>query len=357
MTLTLLGGLLMVRWVPITDKTPSFRQVAIGFEDVVKPDQDWAAIARHLDQVDANAVSISVGRVEWAAFPWPGNTSLTSRQVRSTGVDYVARAIESVRTDAQGRKRQITLSIDTLSPATIAADRGLAGRSATGEISPYYASVSAWQGRLGDRLVRFAGVVAERYQPDEVALTELMFDGWTFGQADLASYRQATGSDDWPRSTTGTIDEQAKEIAGWRSSTLAALVGRVKGAVGSIRLGVDVRANPTDPAAGRPDSGHDYGLLLEHADELVVWSFFAVDGHGPKLSSDIAAGLRKAGIAPDRVVVQIGLWGRDEKGTIDPDELAVALKGATDHGMSRVSVTPLSLMTEAHWQTVAQAWT
>ena len=334
------------------------RQIGIGLEDIVAEAQDWAAIDGRLDEADVNSVSIAVGRIEWTAFRQAEHPEAAPSIVRESGRDFVAEAIAAVGTAANGERRRITLSIDALVPATIEDDSDLAARSADGEASQSFASAAALEGEVGDRIAALAEEVAQRYAPDEVNLTELMFDGWSFGDADLASYRAATGADDWPRAATGDIAADDARIADWRSDVIAALVERVAERVRplGVEVSIDVRVDPREPASGRPESGHDYARLAAAADRLVLWNYFGMHDLGAGVSSGITAALPDAGVDPARVLVQVGMWTGREGAAISPDALEDGLRLTATNGVARVGVTPLSMIDGASWAAIERAW-
>ncbi|MEB4616666.1 hypothetical protein, partial [Leucobacter sp. M11] len=308
----------------VAPDSPPERRINYGFEDVVVPEADWAAESARLARVGATSASLSVGRLDWSAFPRPEAPEAESALVAETGEDFVARAVEGLRTDPSGAPREITLTIDALIPGWIARDESVAGEGADGHRSESFASAAAWEsGPVGERLLDVVALVAERYAPDRIALTEFMFDGATFGAADLTSFAAFSGQHDWPRDRDGDIREDDPELGQWRSSVLAGVAAdarRIAGEHGA-RLEIDVRAPEGDLSGDRPESGHDYDRLLAAADELVVWDYFALSGAGPERSRGLAEALRARD--PDRISQSIGLWGSDD--TVSPAELGDAL--------------------------------
>lgn len=355
-------------------RDPAHRAVSLGFEDVVRENQDWEALNSRLDSVGANAVNIAVGRLDWTAFPWPGHESVQSAQVRESGQDFVREAMDALRTAPDGSKRRVTLTIDTLVPGWIETDGDVAGQDVEGVASPLFPSATALRdGDVGDRLEEMAGYISSEYGPDEVALTELMFDHHTFGDDDSTLYRQMTGAEDWPRTQDGQIDTSHPRIGAWRSQVLADVVSRTaeSSRAAGVELAVDVRAPWADPAQGRKESGHDYQLLASSADRIVIWNYFGLNQRTADYSSAITQGLKASGIPMDKVTMSVGLWadsqGRsdvagdggtdDESGEIlGAGELREGLTASATHGVESVSVTPLSMMDDSHWQAIAEAW-
>lgn len=333
------------------------RQLGIGFGDVVDPDRDWAAVDAQLQRVGVNAVSLAAGRVEWTAFTWAEHGEYASDAVTQTGRDFVAETIDGLRAASDGSTRHLTISVDALVPALIAADPTLAAVGPDGERSDSFASATAIEGAVGDLLVSFCGAIAQRYRPDEIAVAELMFDS-SYGEDDLASYRSASGESDWPRDGDGEIDGGAEAIAVWRSAIVADVVGRAAEAVREhgTALAMDVRTNVDDPAAGRPESGHDYALLAALSDRLVLWNFVGLHDGGADFGRRLTAALPDAGVDPSRALVQVGMWRDEEGGRIEAQVLEQALQTSASNDIGAVGLTPLSLLDDDTWDAVARAW-
>ena len=269
------------------------RTVGVGYETVVDAAHTLPALAKRLDEVNANSVTISVGRLDWTAFPWAAHPELEA----VPGRDHAAEAIKALGTGSDGRKRRITLTVDLLIPGWISTNPGLAGINFDGTRSTDFASVTALTtGPVGERLVEFVAEVTQRYRPDAVALTELMFDNNTYGGDDRDSYMLASGATDWPRQANGDIDVGHPGIATWRSGALASVVAKAAAAAhqNGATLDMDVRAPWDDPAGDRPESGHDYGLLASAADRLVLWNYFGLNGKEPGYSAELARAMASA---------------------------------------------------------------
>lgn len=326
------------------------RTVGVGYETVVDEAASLPELNRRLDAVNANSVTISVGRLDWTAFPWAAHPEIEAEP----GPDHVAEAIRALGTGSNGERRRITLTVDLLIPGWISSDRGLAGINLDGSRSSDFASVTALaEGPVGDRLMEFVAAITQRYRPDAVALTELMFDNNTFGGDDRDSYMRATGASDWPRLANGDIDSGHTSLGAWRSEALASVVARAAAVAheNGSTLDMDVRAPWGDPSADRPESGHDYRLLAAAADRLVVWNYFGLNDVPPSYSDELAQAMvaRSA-----KFVMSIGMWGED--GAISAADLAEGLRSSVDGGATAVSVTPASMLDDAAWQVLKKAW-
>ncbi len=337
-------------------KPPGQRIVGLGFEDVVDGAVALPAIARRLDQVRATGVSLSIGRVDWAAFPSALGPQAQSSAVRETGRDYVAEAISTLGRRPSGKPRAIVLVLDTLVEGWIARTPSIAGRDLNGVPSPDFPSLAQLEsGAVGRRIVALAGEAAARYRPTAVSLTELFNASHTFGAEDLRSFRAHTGLADWPRTTGGRIDEWHPRIARWRADVIAGLVARVRDATHAhgAKLWMEVRVNWSDPGRDRLESGHDYALLARAADKLVLWGYFATRGRPASSLTTVARATSKR--APGKVIMSIGLWG-DGDSTITPSQLARASRATVRGGVRTVWVTPNSRMSPAHWKALKKAW-
>ena len=341
------------------------RSVSVDFGIVTDPGTDWAAIDRHLDAVGANGVDLNAGRVEFTAYDWPAHPEAAAEP----GTDHLSRAARALHEDADGAPREIGLIVDAYVPEWIKADPSIAGVSADGRRSPYRASASQLAtGEVGDRLVEYVTDLGERYDPSRIAVTELFLNYYSFGDDDLALYREMTGADDWPRDADGRIDDDAPELGAWRSEVLAGLLARMRAGLDGVRdgqgeqieLAMDVRVDWDDPAAGVPSSGHDYEILLRSADRLVVWAYVGPQDRTPADVAGLTGALEAAGYDMSRFTMSVGLWAgsadADPPRAIAPGLMAETVEAAGTHGVTDVNVTPLSHLSEAHWAALGAVW-
>lgn len=316
-----------------------------GFESVADPDTNWASEGKRITALGVDSVGLSVGRLEWSAFVQqsrPGNypdvVSDGERDLAQAAMDGLRRA---------GYSGQFVLSVDALVPRMLAADQDLAGTDADGKMSREFAS--AWalvHGPVGDALEAFVTEVARRYQPFMIGLTELMIAEHSFGPRDLELYRKATGHPAWPKTPDGKNDTKHRSLAIWRSMELSRLVARLARAARreGVQLEMDVRAPAPGELRGRPDSGHDYAMLLDAADRLAIWHYIGIDAYPEGYNEDFVRSLDK--FNERRLVLSIGLWAG--KGTLSPAELGRAL--VKSDGVPLVSITPASMLSPAHWK-------
>lgn len=338
---------------------PTTRSINIGFEDLVDPTPGrFAELADRVSASNANAVAITVGRLDWTAFPWPKHTEFHASYVNETGRDLVAEAVNALRCDPDGRQRAIVLGIDTLFGRYLESHPEIAGRDQAGAPSELFASLSAWKdGGLADWLAELARELAVRYQPDAINITELIFDLYTFGAEDLDDFRASTGLADWPRAEDGAVDVMDPAVGEWRTAAAVEVLTKVRDAVAPYGVAVtsDVRAPFDREHLSRPDIGQGYPELLEVVDRLNLWDFpglrtyvglYSAAEQGPLLFAQ----------QPEDFSLEIGLWQGGGGGVISPDLLQRELSDANDAGIASVSVTPASLLSSEHWAVIAEAW-
>lgn len=336
---------------------PKFsRVVNVGFEDIASEDPARITdIAQRLDSVKATGVSLSIGRLDWVAFPWPSHREIESSEVAQTGRDYVAEAISAFRCDAQGKQRTIYLNIDTLLGREIERQPSLAGINAEGHPSKNWASISAWKdGGLEERLVELVNEAVWRYAPDGINITELMFPAYTFGDDDLENFAKFSDRSDWPRLVDGTIASNSPQIYQWRSSTVTSIMKNVAASLGETgpMLTMDVRSPASDDPRGRPDSGQDYGQLLRVVDRLNIWNFRGIASTNQFSTSELAE--RYMNEDPQKYSLEIGLW--EGNGAMDSRSVRKELQNAEKQSLPHVSITPTSLMDDSIWAVLEGAW-
>jgi len=337
------------------------RSLSVDFDLVVDPATDWAALDAHLDEVGATGVDLSAGRVEFTPFDWPAHPEAAAEP----GTDHLARAAQALGTAPDGTAREISLIVDAYVPRWIEQDPSLAGVAPDG--TPARDGVSATQyatGPVGDRLVEYVAALGERYLPDQIALTEVFLDVFSYGDDDFALFQQMTGLADWPRTSDGSVDESSAVTAAWRTEVVVGLLTRVRAALDEVRgglgaqvaLAMDVRLSWADPARGDVAAGQDYAALLTVVDRLVVWAYVATD-RDPQEVERATAALAAAGYDMSRFTMSVGLWAQVEPPVaIAPEVMAQTVTAAATNGVTDVNVTPVSLMTDAHWTALREVW-
>ena len=337
-------------------RTQFSRVVNVGFEDITAEDPARIPeIARRLDSVRATGVSLSIGRLDWVAFPWPAQRDVESSEVKQTGRDYVAEAISAFRCDEQGKPRTIYLNIDTLLGRELERQPSLAGVNAEGHPSKNWASISAWKERgLDARLVELVSEAVRRYEPDGINVTELMFPSYTFGDDDLENFAKFSGRSDWPRLADRTIDSTSEQIYQWRSDAVTSIMKKVADSLDEAGpvLTMDVRSPVNGDPRGRPDSGQDYGHLLQVVDRLNIWNFRGIASSNRFSTNDLVRRYMKQ--EPELYSLEIGLW--EGEGAMNSSSVRKELQNAEDHSLPHVSITPTSLMDDSIWSALEMAW-
>jgi hypothetical protein len=119
------------------------------------------------------------------------------------------------------------------------------------------------------------------------------------------------------------------------------------------QLFVDVRVGWDSPASEGRRSGHDYRLLLQHADRLVLWNYIGLSGAAPEYTASIARYVRRYGV--DRIIISYGLWA-NRGAVLSAEALQQAIIAGQEGNLPHAWITPLGLMQEEHWQTLAVVW-
>jgi len=334
----------------------SSRVVNIGFEDVTSADPTRIPdIARQLDSVNATGVSISVGRLDWIGFPWAEYKEMQSSEVAGTGRDYIREAIDAFICSESGQRRTISLNIDTLLGRELECRPEIAGVNAEGNISRNWTSVSSWKnGGLTERLAALTSQLVQRYSPDTINITEMMFPSYTFGDADLKDFQSFSGMNTWPRRFDGTTDAGADALHEWRSDAVQKIMAEVASQLTGteVELTMDVRSPINEDLRGRLDSGQDYARLLGIVDRLNIWNFQGINSTGYYDTAQLASFYTAKD--PSRFGIEIGLWDHD--GSISPEALEHELRLAEESNVRHLSVTPTSLMDQQAWDVLRRVW-
>jgi len=323
-------------------------QMALGTHFDPWPSWPRAATAV-LDNPSARGmglVAISAGRPEWTYFRWEGHRDRWSNTQRGEAADVLG---ETVRAFKERGVRTVPI-LDVFSPALVKADVRKAAVRFDGERSPEQVEfMELVEGDYGREVIELLAFLARNYPVDGVALTELGYHSSCFDDRCLASYRGASGRPDWPRRASGAVDFDDPSVWDWRNARMEAFLERAALAVHAAngRLYVDVPVSWDDLKRHGRDSGLDYEGVLRHADRIVVWNYFAMDGRPAEVSRDLARELRRS-LPRDRVFVSIGLWAKE--GAMSPQDLARAVALTLDAGMPNLWITPNHLLTPKHWE-------
>jgi len=318
---------------------------------------DYSTSRATLDQIEhqliaggINLVALNAGRVEWNYFKWAGNESSWAGAVQDTGIDFLAE--DAARF---GQWAHVDAMIDVFAPAYIQAHPEKAAINALGVASPYLVStVEMVNGEFSQRLLAMVEYIAANYPVNSISLTELQYRVDGYGPDDTASYLAYSGRTDWPRQSNGQIDIDDTSIGDWRSYMVGTLLNKASTIAHQYgkQLFMDVTLNVNNLAIMANNKGQNYNIMLQNADKIIVWGYFAEDQYPPETFVDVSQFL--GGFGYDRVILSIGLWGNDS--TALANDVKTAIESAQAGGMLNLWITPYSLTTSEHWQVMSQLW-
>jgi glycosyltransferase involved in cell wall biosynthesis len=317
---------------------------------------DWRTAVRSiLDRPHirrAEVIGVGAGRVEWTYFRWKGHEDAWSNhQKGEPSEDLLLEAARAFR----GEGLQVSAFVDLFAPAWIKRFPSSAAVSSDGTPSAEQVSlVELADGAFGAQVVDMIEALAAGYPIEAVNVTEAAYGDASFGAADLASYRALTGRRDWPRDAQGHVDLEDPSVWEWKSILFERFVAKASQAVRrhGKQLWVDVAASWRDLSRDGRDYGQDYARILRHADRIVVWDYFALEGLPPSASGDLVRHLA-ASYPASRFEVSVGLWGKG--GSVVPAaDFDAALGAALAAGVRQVWVTPNDQVTDEHWASVAR---
>jgi hypothetical protein len=301
----------------------------------------------------AEVVGVGAGRAEWTYFRWRGHEDRWSNHQKGEPRDLLLLAAQELR----ARGFQVAAFVDLYAPTWTRDHPGTAAVQADGTAHPEQVSLTELvDGEFGRLVLEMVEVLAAEYPVDVIDLTEAAYRQTSFGEGDLASYRQATGRSTWPRDWRGRVDVDDPTVWEWKSAALERFVARAAEAVHrhGKQIWVDVAASWQDIARDGVDFGQDYQRMLRHADRIVVWDYHVLEGLPASASRDLARHLA-ATLPPHRWYLSVGLWAEGGK-VLTPAELAESLAAAVEGGARSIWVTPNDQLTDAHWNALLRTW-
>lgn len=341
---------------PVTVSLPAsatspIRAISLDLSDLAQSPEELNRLERRMQHAGVNMVGLSAGRIDWTGFRWSGREERWSAGVRERERDLLADA-----TLRFGRWAHISAIVDVFAPRYLQARPSQRALDAAGRPVPYQASTHALvNGAFGDELIAMIDYIARHYDVDSISLTELFYYQEGYGADDLALYRAHSGWRDWPRTSRGLIDVDHPTIGAWRSAMIARFVeraARVAHAHGK-QLFVDVRIDWDAPQNEGRRSGHDYALLLQHADRLVLWNYFGLNGASPEYTRAIARYVQRYGA--NRIIISYGLWA-DRGVVVRATDLQRAMIAGQEGNLPHAWITPVRLMSDDHWQVITSVW-
>jgi len=318
---------------------------------------DWRDATRKLLERPVvgmvDMVGVGAGRTEWAYFRWAGREERWSNHQKGESQDLLRTAAEELRQ----RGFRVAAFIDLYAPKWIETHPGTAAVQVNGAPHPEQVGLAELcEGEFGKLVLEMVEVLAAHYPIDAVDLTEASYYDTSFGEADLASYRKVTGKKAWPRDWRGRVDVEDPNIWEWKTRLFTAFVARAAEVVhrhGKL-LYVDVAASWKDLSRDGRDHGQDYAKLLQHADHLVIWDYWVLEGQPPEASRALAERL-SAVLPPGRWTLSLGMWGPGGR-VVSPEQLAQGLAFSLAGGAHRIWVTPNDQLDGPHWEEILRAW-
>ncbi|MFQ5736030.1 MAG: glycosyltransferase [Thermodesulfobacteriota bacterium] len=316
---------------------------------------DWRKAVSNVtgrrDVALARVVGVSAGRPEWTYFKWKGHENVWSNHQKGAKEDM----LDMATTVFHRRGFKVAAFIDIYGPAYIkrfpsAAAVGFDGKRNTEQIS----FMEIMEGNWGEQILEMVSYLAENYAVDIINLTETPYYTYSYNREDLASYSAFTGRKAWPRLPDGTIDRDDPSIWEWRSTLMEAYIEKAAAAAHRYgkQLYVDVPVSWKDFKNNGRESGLDYRRVLRHADNIVVWDYFLLEGLPPSSTETLSRYLVR-NFPADSFYISLGLWGKDGA-EMTPEELKAGLSSALKGGATRVWVTPDSMITAEHWNDILE---
>jgi hypothetical protein len=85
----------------------------------------------------------------------------------------------------------------------------------------------------------------------------------------------------------------------------------------------------------------------------VLWNYIGLSGARPEYTANIARYVQRYGV--DRIIISYGLWA-NRGAVLGAEALKRAMIAGQEENLPHAWITPLGLMQEEHWQTLAAVW-
>ncbi|WP_157042683.1 hypothetical protein [Roseiflexus castenholzii] len=92
---------------------------------------------------------------------------------------------------------------------------------------------------------------------------------------------------------------------------------------------------------------------MQHADRLVLWNYFGLNGTSPEYTRDIAQYVQR--YSADRIIISYGLWA-DRNAVVSATDLQRAMIAGKEGNLPHAWITPVRLMNDDHWQAITSVW-
>jgi hypothetical protein len=300
----------------------------------------------------AEIIGIGAGRSEWVYFRWEGNEASWSNHQKGEPKDMMRLAANTFHSTGA----RVAAMIDLYAPNYIAAHPEAAARRFDGYRSPDQVSlVELTQGKFGTIILNMIDYLAGHYPIDVISLTEIPYYSFSFTPEDLVSYRDFSGQRNWPRDSSGMIDRNDPRIWAWKSQLMEDYIRKAAEIVHrhGKDLYIDVPVSWKNFALEGKEAGLDYRRMLKHADKLVLWNYYHLEGKPPEVSRSLSQYMRK-NFLDSSYYISIGLWGSNKPA--DASSLDAAISGTLSGGSSQIWITPNDMLSDAHWDSVLRRW-
>ena len=301
---------------------------------------------------NADIIGIGAGRAEWVYFRWQGHEDDWSNHQQGEPRDLLRVAANTFH--SQGPR--VAAMIDLFAPSYISKHPNAAAVRFDGVPSADQVGlVELTQGEYGRRLLKMAEYIAANYPVDIISLTEVPYHSYSYNAADLESFKRFSGRTDWPRSASGKIAIENRKIWAWKNGLMEEYIRKVAEIVhrhGKM-LYVDVPVSWKNYADEGKESGLDYRRMLKHADKIVLWNYYYLEGKSPEVSKTLSEYMSR-NFPVDSYYISIGLWGK--KDHADAASLDAAISATLMGGSKQIWITPNDMIGNDHWNEITRRW-
>ncbi len=328
------------------------RAIRLDYKEMADSRKGIDALEQNIIASGLNLVSLGAGRAEWTYFNWAGHTDALAKEVRDTGIDFLAED-----TARFGRWAYVDASVDVLSPLYIQKVPQAAAISYDGVASPNLVStMQLVEGPYGKLLLEMIRAIASTYAVDSISINEMYYQRDGYGPDDKAAFMQVTGRPDWPRRADGLIDIKDQIIGDWRSFELSRWLSQAQDIAHQYGKSffVNISLNLNDPRAPVLDYGQSLGLLQARMDKVLLWGFFDPETISAEdLTS--AARILKQNDSQHKFIFVVGLWNKLNL-PIAAQKLTQAATAVQQGGLEDIWITPASLVNADHWLALSSIW-
>lgn len=328
------------------------RAIRLDYKEMVDSRKGIDALEQNILGSGFNLVSLGAGRAEWTYFKWAGHMDAWAKDVRDSGIDFLA-------DDAArfGRWAYVDASVDVLSPLYIQKYPQAAALSYDGVASSNLVStMQLVEGPYGQLLLEMIRSLASSYAVDSISINEMYYQRDGYGPDDKAAFMQVTGRSDWPRRADGLIDIKDQIIGDWRSYELSRWLSQAQEIAHQYGKSffVNISLNLNDPKAPIFDYGQSLVLLQGKMDKVLLWGFFDPETiTAEDLAS--AAQILKQNDSQHKFIFVIGLWNKQNL-PIAAQKLTQAAIAVQQGGLEDIWITPASLVNADHWLALSSIW-